>query len=134
MPKRTLLLIQFALLLPLTTSPDSRAQSGKPSQALRQVAEQQRKLSEAIQRDAEQFRERSSSPAAGASSSVFAPDPDEADEALIKFAAERAVRFKIEDWKGEELYALAMLYQRAEQFAPAGEAFRAYLKGDSKSR
>jgi len=55
------------------------------------------------------------------------------DEALIKFAAERAAGFKIGDWKGEELYALATLYQWAEQFALAGEAFRAYLKGDSKT-
>jgi len=127
MSKRILLSIQLALLL-LAASPDSRAQSGRPSQALRQVAQQQRKLLEAIQRDAE----RSLSPAPGA----FAPDPpdpDEMDEALIKFATERAAGFKIGDWKGEELYALATLYQEAEQFALAGEAFRAYLKGDSKS-
>jgi len=134
MPKRSLLLIQFALLLPFAATPDPRAQARKPSQALRQVAEQQRKLLETTQRDAERFNDRSAAPAPGASASVFAPDPDAMDEALIKLAAERSAEFKTGDWKGEELYALAELYRLAEQFAPAGDAFRAYLKGDSKSK
>ncbi|MGH9767226.1 MAG: TlpA family protein disulfide reductase [Blastocatellia bacterium] len=137
MLKRILPLTLLALLWPLAALPDLRAQVRKPSQALREVAEQQRKLSETLQRDAEQLKERSSAIESEATAPAYATnpdDPDKVDEALIKFAAERAAGFKIEDWKGEELYALAMLYQRAEQFAPAGEAFRAYLKGDSKSR
>jgi hypothetical protein len=55
------------------------------------------------------------------------------DEALIKFATELAAGFKIEDWKGEELRTLGELYQMAEQFAPAAEAFRAFLKSDAQS-
>lgn len=134
MLKRILLLTQLVLLLPLAAPNDSRAQNRKPSQILRQVAEQQRKLSEALQRAAEQSGEQSSP---SSQEPAFAPDPDELDkmdEALMKFAAERAAGFKISDWKGEELYALAALYQMAEQFASAGEAYLAYLKGDARSR
>jgi len=59
---------------------------------------------------------------------------EELDEAVKKFAAERAAGFKISDWKGEELYSLALLYQISAQFAPAAEAYRAYLNSDSRTR
>ncbi|MCI0390498.1 MAG: TlpA family protein disulfide reductase [Acidobacteria bacterium] len=137
MRKRILRLILFALLLTCAAWPDSRAQGRKPSQVLREVTEHRRKLLETLQRDAERL----GSPSAGASSTsstsgptpVFAPDPGEVDEATIKFATERAAGFKIEDWKGEELRMLGELYQMAEQFAPAVEAFRAFLKSDAQS-
>jgi len=128
MRKRVLLLIQPALLLICAASPDVRAQANRPSQALRQVTEYRQKLFEARRRDAERGR----SPSASASTPVIAPDLEEFDEAIIKFAAERAAGFKIEDWKGEELQMLGEIYQMAEQFAPAAEAFRAFLKSDSK--
>ncbi|MGE0127361.1 MAG: TlpA family protein disulfide reductase [Blastocatellales bacterium] len=137
MLKRILLLTQLMLLPSFAAWSDLHAQDKKPSQALRQLAEQQRKLSEELQREVEQLMERSSESGSSASAPAFAPDLDEADkmdEALIKFAAERAAGFRINEWKGVELYALGALYQLAEQFAPAGEAFRAYLKGDSGSR
>jgi len=128
MPKRILLFVQLALFLTCAASPDSRAQTRRPSQALRQLTEHRQKLSETLQRDAEKVRERSPS------TPVLPPDPDGVDEALIKFAAELAAGFKVEDWKGEELRALGELYQTAEQFAPAAEAFRAYLKDEAKSQ
>src|SRR5262245_66547684 len=106
MPKRILLFVQIALLLTCAASPDSRAQTRRPSQALRQVTEHRQKLSETLQRDAERVRERSPS------TPVLPPDPDEMDEALIKFAAELAAGYKVEDWKGEELRALGELYQK----------------------
>jgi len=132
MRKRILLLIQLALWLICAALPDLRAQANRPSQALRQVTEHRQKLFEKLRRDAERLRSPSAS-SATASTPVFAPDPDELDETLIKFAAERAAGFKIEDWKGEELQMLGELYQMAEQFAPAVEAFRAFLKSDLKS-
>ena len=132
MRKRILLLIQLALWLICAALPDLRAQANRPSQALRQVTEHRQKLFEKLRRDAERLRSPSAS-SATASTPVFAPDPDELDETLIKFAAERAAGFKIEDWKGEELQMLGELYQMAEQFALAAEAFRAFLKSDLKS-
>jgi tetratricopeptide (TPR) repeat protein len=134
MRKRILLLIQFALLLACAAWPGSRAQSGKPSQALRQVTEHRMNLAAALYNNAE----RPSSPSSGASSRsgptpVIAPDEDEVNEAIIKFASERAAGFKVKDWKGEELVQLGELYRAAEQFAPAVEAFRAFLKSNSKS-
>lgn len=133
MLKQILPIIQLLLLLPFAAGPDLRAQVGKPSQALRQVAEKQRKIQETLQREAEQRYERISDSESEDPYPGMASDPDEVDEALIKFAAERAAGFKAGDWKGEELYALAILYQTAEQFASARETFRAYLSGDSKS-
>lgn len=61
-------------------------------------------------------------------------DLEELDEAVRKFAAERVIGFKLSDWKGEELYSLALLYQISEQFASAAEAFRAYLNSDARVR
>ncbi|HKQ75103.1 MAG TPA: TlpA disulfide reductase family protein [Blastocatellia bacterium] len=134
MRKPILLFIMFALLLACAAWPGSRAQSGKPSQALREVTEHRMNLAAAPYNNAQ----RPSAPSSGASSRsgpapAVAPDEEEVNEAIIKFASERAAAFKVKDWKGEELVKLGELYQAAEQFAPAVEAFRAFLKSYSKS-
>jgi thiol-disulfide isomerase/thioredoxin len=126
MLQRILLLNSFLLAL-LAAAPRDlpvAAQSRKPSQALRQVAEQQRKMLEAYERAAGEAKAQPQGLA----------DPDELNEALKKIAAERASGFRIGDWAGEELYALATLYQLAEQFTPAAEAFRAFIKSGSRSK
>lgn len=55
-------------------------------------------------------------------------------DGLRRIAAERAAGFKIADWKGEELLALAALYQAAENHSATIETLRAALKEDPKSR
>jgi thiol-disulfide isomerase/thioredoxin len=97
------------------------AQARKPSQVLKQVAEQQDKLLEKFDSDV------------GAGKAQLYDWEARADS-LRQFTAERSVGFKIADWKGDELLSLATLYQTAENFPAAIEAFRAYLKEDSKSR
>ena len=125
MLKRILLLNQLALLLFAAGSDlQVAAQTRKPSQVLRQVAEHQRKMSETFNREANADKDQPPDLA----------ELEELDEAVKKFAAERAAGFKISDWKGEELYSLALLYQISAQFAPAAEAYRAYLNSDSRTR
>src|SRR5262245_25398604 len=125
MLKRILLLNQLAFLLLVACSDwQVAAQAKKPSQALRQVIDLQRNTSETFSREAEADRDQPPS----------LDDLEELDEAVKKFAAERVAGFKLGDWKGEELYSLALLYQISEQFTPAAEAFRAYLNSDSKVR
>jgi len=125
MLKRILLLNQLVfLLLAVCSESQVAAQARKPSQVLRQVAEHQRKMSETFTREAEADKDQPPDLA----------DLEELDEAVKKFAAERVAGFKLSDWKGEELYSLALLYQISEQFALAAEAFRAYLNSDSKVR
>jgi len=119
MPKRILLITLLGLVTaltmvrPLTRRADA-LDNPKPSEALRQVVAQERKLRDAFNRD---LREGRAQP----------EDLDTRLESLLQFTAERAARYKAADWKGEELYALATLYQWSEQFAPAAEAYRAYL-------
>jgi thiol-disulfide isomerase/thioredoxin len=133
MLKRLLLLTQLSLFLLFAVSP-ARAQGGKPSQALRQVIERQRKLMEDHERTVERSMEWLSGSSKLGAASVFASDTDEMDEALIRFAAERSIGFKISDWKGEELYSLASLYQIGERFTSARDAYRAYLSENPRSR
>src|SRR5262249_40725541 len=95
----------------------------------RQIFEQQKKNLQASQRAAVQGAEQ-----AAGQISVGQLDPDEFDESLIRLAAERAAGFKINDWNSDELYALASLYQIAEQFSAAAEALRSYLKNNAKSK
>jgi thiol-disulfide isomerase/thioredoxin len=118
MLKRTasITLLSFALLLcALPLAWPSSASDQKPSGALREVMAQQKKMREAFDREVKAGRARPE-------------DLDKRLESLVRLAAERAARFKPGDWKGEELYALATLYQWAEQFAPAAESYRAYLQ------
>jgi thiol-disulfide isomerase/thioredoxin len=109
------------LLSLVPVSMNAAAQNRKPSRTLRQVEEQQRKLLETFDGDL-----------AGGKAQPY--EWDERTELLKQFAAERAAGFKVADWKGDELLALATLYQRAEMFAPAAEAYRAFLASEPKSR
>ncbi|MBI1766506.1 MAG: TlpA family protein disulfide reductase [Acidobacteria bacterium] len=88
----------------------------KPSDALNQVVNQQRKQMTEVLRNAEQEK-------------AQAPDQLEAIKtALRQMAVQRVAPFKAADWKGEELLALIRLYEMGEQYAPAVEAYRLYLK------
>jgi thiol-disulfide isomerase/thioredoxin len=123
MLKRIILLISiFVALSPaLPHNPQAAAQSRKPSQTLRQIVEQHRKMLETYEREASEAR-------------TQPLDLEEVDDAVRKLAAERAAGFKIGDWKGEELYALANIYQIAEQFDSAATAYRAFLNSGTRSR
>ena len=144
MLKRILFFTELALSLlviaALVALPGVRAQAKKPSQALRQIGEYQKKTQQEYQRKAAQMMERlsagSKAGASGAGDAVsFAElEPEEIDASVIKFAAGLASEFEINKWNGDELYALASVYQIAEQFTPAAEAFRAYLKSNSNSK
>lgn len=97
------------------------AQGRKPSQVLRQLAEQQQQLSEDYDRDVSEGKAQFYEWEARA-------------EAVRRLAAERSSGFKIYDWKGDELLALATIYQRAEMFEAVAAAYRAWLTGEPKSR
>ncbi|HMV84704.1 MAG TPA: TlpA disulfide reductase family protein [Blastocatellia bacterium] len=107
----------------LTTWPGlpAAAQGRKPSQVLRDFAEQQRKLQERFDQDVSDGK-----------AQVY--EWETRIEPLRKLAVERVAGFKIADWKGDELLALATLYQRAELSGAAANAYRAWLTADSKSR
>jgi thiol-disulfide isomerase/thioredoxin len=113
--------------------PAPRAQAKKPSQVLRQIEDQEKKITQAFQRKTAQALERTPSAKAGPPAAAQ-PDPDEIDESVIKFAAERVAGFKIGDWNEDELYTLANLYQIAEQYGSAADAYQAYLKNNAKSK
>ncbi len=134
MRMRILLLILFAVFLTCAGQTDARAQTGKPSQTLREVTEYRKKLMETHQRDAERKTPPvSGGPDTSGPAPFIPPDSGEMEEAYIKFATEKVAGFKVEDWKGEELRMLGELYQMAEQFAPAADAFRAFLKNAGRS-
>lgn len=97
------------------------AQSRKPSQVLKQVEEQQQKLLENFDRDVNDGK-----------AQLY--EWEARTEAFRQLAAERAGGFTIRDWKGDELLALATLYQWAEMFGPAAETYRTYLSSAPKSR
>lgn len=110
----TVLMIVVAFLLAGIAAP-ARADQPKPSEALKQV----NKMAEAIDRELD--------------SGKIKPEELEARlDSVVRFAAERAAGYMVADWKGDELYALASLYQRAEQFQPAADAWRGYLGGAPK--
>lgn len=88
----------------------------KPSDALRQVVNQQRKQMEEFLRKTEQEKP---------------SDPNQRETmqtAIRQMAAQRATPFRVADWKGDELLALIRLYEISEQYTLAVEAYRAYLK------
>ncbi len=92
----------------------SWAQKQKPSQALRQILNQQQKLRDAFEKDLEKQK----------------AQPYEWGvrvEPLIDLARQRAEGFKLEDWKGEELYNLAALYLFAEMYAQSIDALQVYV-------
>ncbi len=90
------------------------AQSKKPSQELRRVVERQEELFEKFDSEVSEGKAQSY-------------EWDARVEMLRRNASESAAGFKIGDWKGDELKALATLYQFAEEYGPAAEAFRALL-------
>jgi thiol-disulfide isomerase/thioredoxin len=90
------------------------AQGNKPSRALNQLLERQDELFKKFDREVSEGK---------AQSYEWEARTGE----LRQFAAELAAGYKIGDWKGEELMALAALYQFAEDYGPASEAFREYL-------
>src|SRR5262245_59806161 len=111
----------FAGLGLIISTSDIAAQSKKPSQALRQVTEHQKRSLETFDSDL-------------ANKKAEPYEWEQRTELLKQFAAEQAAGFKPADWKGEELLALATLYQRAELFTQAVGAYRAYLAADPKAR
>jgi thiol-disulfide isomerase/thioredoxin len=111
-------------LLLLICVPAIQAQVKKPSQALRQVEEQEKKLLEAFDREV----------SAGKARPFDGPfDGEERLEQVKTFAAAQAAPFKVADWKGEELLALAVLYQTAELFPRVVEACRALLAQEPRA-
>ena len=114
------LLLAAWMVVPTSTPHVVARDNPKPSAALREVENRQKEMFKTFDRELKAGRVK--------------PEEWETQlESLKRFAAERTAPFKAADWKGDELYALATLYQWAEQFAPAAEAFRAYLKYDSTS-
>lgn len=126
MPRRICALILYGLLFsPVLTialsSQPVAAQGRKPSQVLRQLAEQQQKLAEDFDRDASEGK-----------AQLY--EWETRAEPLRKLATERAAGFKVADWKGDELLALASIYQQAEMFGAVAATYRAWLTGAPKSR
>ncbi len=107
--------LSLAAISPAVGAAAFPADNPKPSEALKQI----NKLAEAIDRDFENGR-------------INQPEFETKIEGLVKVTAERAAPFRIADWSGDELYALANLYQRAEQFLPASAAYRRYLEVGGK--
>jgi thiol-disulfide isomerase/thioredoxin len=114
----------FALLVVFSLSVADlgvMAQGIKPSRALNQWIERQNELFKKFDREVSEGKAQSY-------------EWEARTEALRQFAAERAAGYKIRDWVGEELMALATLYQIAEDYAPAAEAFRVYLASNPNAR
>jgi len=100
---------------------DPLAQGRKPSQVLKQMAERQAKALEKFDNDVREGK-----------AQLY--DWESRADSLRQTVAESAAGFKVADWKGDELLALAALYQAAENHPAAIEALHAYLKEDAKSR
>lgn len=116
---RLILVVACVLLLGVadaTWPTRAMQQDKKPSAALRQVENQQRKQMEEFLRKDEPGTQ---------------PDLNQREAmqtAIRQMAAQRVTPFKVADWKGDELVALIRLYELSEQYAPAVEAYRLYLK------
>ncbi len=109
----------LAAVLALAAVSAAAWQSRRPSQALRQVSEEEERVRESFEKDLSKGK----------------AQPYELEariEGLTAFAAQRAQGFRVADWKDDELLALAGLYQMAEMFPAAAEAYRAYLKGGAR--
>jgi thiol-disulfide isomerase/thioredoxin len=107
----------LGLLLTGASAQPAAQKDRKPSDALKQLMNQQRKLVDNLERDIEAGKAQ--------------PAENEAiQETIRQQAAQRAAQFKPTDWKEAELMQLALLYDLAEAYAPAVETFRLYLKGN----
>lgn len=109
------------LLIGLVGQSPVRAQSGKPSKALRQLQEEQLKAQQEFDRDV-------------ANGKAQTYEWEIRADAMRKRAADRAAEFKIANWKGLELLALIILYREAELHALAVEASRRFLQTEPRSR
>lgn len=124
MTKRVLVFGFGALLLSLALPAagfPAYAQSGKPSKLLRQLQNEQLKLQEEFEREVSDGK-----------AQLY--ELEARLEAFRKKSAPEIARFKIADWKDNELLALYSLYLQTEMFAQAVEAGRAFLKAEPKSR
>ncbi|MDX2034635.1 MAG: TlpA disulfide reductase family protein [Blastocatellia bacterium] len=115
MLKRILCLSAVIVSLASFSATVAEAQARKPSQALRQVNEEEERVLLSFDKDLGRGK-------------AQPYEWEERTEILKRFAAQRAQAFKVADWTGGELRALAALYQTAEMFGPAVDAFRAFLK------
>lgn len=100
-------------------------QDKRPSDALRQVNNQQRKLAEEAARKFTEARRK------GAPTSAQTEEREAMQETVRQVAIQRAAPFKASDWKGEEVLALIQLYQLGEQYPQTIEACRLFLKEPS---
>ncbi len=107
----------LGLLLAVASAQPATQKDKKPSDAMKQLLNQQRKLVENLQRDIEAGK---AQPA----------ENETIQETIRQQAAQRAAQFKPADWKESELFDLGLLYEVAEAYAPAVETFRLYLKGN----
>lgn len=124
MTKRVLVFGFGALLLSLALPAagfPAYAQSGKPSKLLRQLQNEQLKLQEEFEREVSDGK-----------AQLY--ELEARLEAFRKKASPEVAKFKIADWKDNELLALYSLYLQTEMFAQAIEAGRAFLKAEPKSR
>lgn len=110
----------LSLILSAAWSP-AFAQSGKPSKTLRQLQNEQLKLQEEFEREVSDGK-----------AQLY--ELEARLEAFRKKASPEVARFKIADWKDNELLALYSLYLQTEMFAQAIEAGRAFLKNEPKFR
>jgi thiol-disulfide isomerase/thioredoxin len=99
------------------SSPKVAQKDKKPSDALKQLVNQQRKLLDNLERDIEAGK---AQPA----------ENENIQETIRQQAAQRAAQFKLADWKDAELRELGLLYELAEAYGSVVEAFRLYLKGN----
>ncbi len=110
----------LSLALPAAWLP-AFAQSEKPSKTLRQLQNKQLKLQEEFEREVSDGK-----------AQLY--ELEARLEAFRKQASPEVARFKIADWKDDELLALYSLYLQTEMFAQAIEAGRAFLKAEPKFR
>lgn len=110
-----------ALLLMAPLPLYGRPVADKPSTVWNELKKEQQRIQENLSREIEKQTAR----------------PDDLENRLaplIRAAADRSARFSLADWKGEELYALANIYQWAEQYDRASAAWRAYVAGGETKR
>lgn len=87
----------------------------KPSDALKQLTNQQRKQMEEVFRNADRKE-------------VQPGQTERIEEETRKAALQRAAQFQPQNWKGDELLALAALHEMAEQYGAVADCLRLYLQ------
>jgi thiol-disulfide isomerase/thioredoxin len=87
---------------------------------LKQIVAARNKASDAFRKDVENGRAQPS-------------DSEARQEPLVQLSANAASRFKMADWSGDELYALAVLYLWGEQYQAAIPAYSGFLKANPQA-